>query len=146
MGYRYCSLRFMNFPKLSKSTFPAHMPDSFSAAGFWQVLRKIGNLSGRKLLISALTLYHCMRDSETPAWAKSVILGALGYLIFPTDFIPDIILGAGFTDDMGVILGALTTVFAHIKDVHKEKAKAMADRFFEKPSSNEAIEIPTVRD
>lgn len=81
---------------------------------------------GRKLLGGALTLFFCMRDSETPAWAKSVILGALGYLIFPMDFIPDTILGAGFTDDWSVIIGAITTVAAHIKDEHRERASEFA--------------------
>ena len=105
------------------------MPDAFSLSGFWRVLGKLAKRGGRKLIVLALTLFHCLKDSETPAWAKSVIIGALGYLIFPLDFIPDAILGAGFTDDWSVILGAVATVATHIKDEHKAKAVAMADRF-----------------
>lgn len=105
------------------------MPEAFSLSGFWRVLGKLANRSGRKLIILAMTLFHCLNDSETPAWAKSVILGALGYLIFPLDFIPDALLGAGFTDDWSVILGAVATVATHIKEEHKIKAATTADRF-----------------
>lgn len=97
-------------------------------AGFWAVVRKLSKTGGHKVLASALTLYFCLKDSETPAWAKSVIIGALGYLIFPMDFIPDAILGAGFTDDWSVILGAMAAVVSHIKEEHRAKAGAFADR------------------
>ena len=107
----------------------SHMPAAFSLSGFWRVMGKLANRGGRKLMILAMTLFHCLNDPETPAWAKSVILGALSYLIFPLDFIPDAILGAGFTDDWSVILGAVATVATHIKDEHKAKAAAVADRF-----------------
>lgn len=109
--------------------FKSHMPGAFSRSGFWRVLGKLARRGGRKLILLAMTLFHCLSDSETPAWAKSVIIGALGYLIFPLDFIPDAILGAGFTDDWSVILGAVATVATHIKDEHKAKASAAADRF-----------------
>jgi uncharacterized membrane protein YkvA (DUF1232 family) len=111
------------------SRFKSHKPEAFSLSGFWRVLGKLAKRGGRKLIILAMTLFHCLNDSETPAWAKSVIIGALGYLIFPLDFIPDAILGAGFTDDWSVILGAVATVATHIKVEHKAKAAAMADRF-----------------
>jgi uncharacterized membrane protein YkvA (DUF1232 family) len=104
------------------------MPDAFSLSGFWRVLGKVAKRGGRKLISLALTLYYCMRDPETPGWAKSVIIGALGYLIFPLDFIPDAILGAGFTDDWSVILGAVAAVATHIKEEHKAQAVAVADR------------------
>jgi uncharacterized membrane protein YkvA (DUF1232 family) len=119
----------MRLPDHAISRFKSHMPDAFSLSGFWRVIGKLANRGGRKIIILAMTLFHCLNDSETPAWAKSVIIGALGYLIFPLDFIPDALLGAGFTDDWSVILGAVATVAAHIKEDHKAKAAAIADRF-----------------
>lgn len=105
------------------------MPGAYSLSGFWRVLAKLANRGGRKLIVLAMTLFYCLNDPETPAWAKSVIIGSLGYLIFPVDLIPDAILGAGFTDDWSVILGAVATVATHIKGEHKAKADATADRF-----------------
>jgi|LakMenEpi03Aug12_release.lakeMendotaPanAssembly.Ray.scaffolds.fasta_scaffold848153_2 uncharacterized membrane protein YkvA (DUF1232 family) len=119
----------MLFPENAMTRFQTHMPAAFSLSGFWRVLGKLANRGGRKLIILAMTLFHCLNDPETPAWAKSVIIGALGYLIFPLDFIPDAILAAGFTDDWSVILGAVATVATHIKEEHKAKAAAVADRF-----------------
>ena len=40
---------------------------------------------------------------QSPLWAKTVIIGALGYLICPIDAIPDIIPGVGFTDDLVIM-------------------------------------------
>lgn len=120
----------MQLTDLKKIDFRTHFPEAFTVPGFWKVVRKLVKRGGRKLLGGALTLFFCMRDSETPAWAKSVIVGALGYLIFPMDFIPDTILGAGFTDDWSVIIGAITTVAAHIKDEHRERASAFAAKLF----------------
>ncbi len=100
--------------------------------GFWKIVAKLSKRGGRKLLSSSLTLFFCLKDPETPAWAKSVIVGALGYLIFPMDFIPDAIVGAGFTDDWSVIIGAMAAVVAHIKEEHRERASGFTDRFLGK--------------
>ncbi|MEP2775221.1 MAG: YkvA family protein [Luteolibacter sp.] len=138
----------MQMPEFKKIDFRTHFPEAFSLPGFWRVVQKVAKRGGRKLLAGALTLFFCMRDSETPAWAKSVIIGALGYLIFPMDLIPDTILGAGFTDDWSVIVGALATVAAHIKEEHKERASAFAGRFFggegEKKVEGIPLQLPQV--
>ena len=69
-------------------------------------------------------------DRDTPTWAKGVIVGALGYLILPTDMIPDMIPGVGYGDDWGALVAALGTVAAYIKDEHKIKAKSQLERLF----------------
>ncbi len=122
----------MRFPGIRPIRFRKHIPEEFSVDGFWNVVGKLSKRGGRKLLSSALTLFFCLKDPATPAWAKSVILGALGYLIFPMDFIPDAIVGPGFTDDWSVILGAMAAVVTHIKDEHRERAAGFADRFLGK--------------
>jgi uncharacterized membrane protein YkvA (DUF1232 family) len=83
---------------------------------------------GGKTLLTALTLFYCLQDRDTPSWAKGVIIGALGYLVLPTDLVPDIIPGAGLGDDWGALVAALGTVAAYIKEEHKLKANAQAER------------------
>ena len=100
----------------------------------WQTLRKVAASAGRNLLLSALLLFYCLKDRDTPTWAKGVIVGALGYLILPADLIPDIIPGAGYGDDWGAIVAALVTVAAYIKDEHKAKANAQVERLFGTPN------------
>ena len=63
-----------------------------------------------KLVRKALCLYYAALAPETPAWAKAVMLGALGYFILPLDLIPDAIPVIGYADDLGVILAAAATV------------------------------------
>ena len=53
-------------------------------------------VAGETVINKALTLYYCARDTDTPAWASTIIYGALVYLINPVDAIPDI-LPMGYT-------------------------------------------------
>ncbi|RPJ33855.1 MAG: DUF1232 domain-containing protein [Verrucomicrobiaceae bacterium] len=105
----------------------------YSGPALWRILKKVAASAGRKTLMSALILFYCLKDRDTPAWARAVIVGVLGYLILPTDLIPDMIPGAGFGDDWGAIIAALGTVAAYIKDEHKTKARAQVERFFKTP-------------
>jgi len=104
--------------------------NKYSDDSFW---KKVGNYAlkaGKQVIETALTLYFCLGDPDTPAWAKGVIIGALGYFIFPLDAIPDIIPGAGYTDDLGVLSSALLAVAVHIKDEHKQKAQEKLKQWF----------------
>lgn len=115
----------------------------YSGPRLWRTLRKVAATAGRKSLLSALVLFFCLKDGDTPAWAKGVIVGALGYLILPTDLIPDIFPGVGYGDDWGAIVAALGTVAAYIKDEHKTMAQTQVDRLFgpaDAPTPPEFIE------
>jgi uncharacterized membrane protein YkvA (DUF1232 family) len=103
-------------------------PRWYSAPRLWKTLKKAAASTGRKTLLTALTLFYCLKDSDTPTWAKGVIIGALGYLVLPADAIPDIIPGIGYGDDWGALVAALGTVAAYIKDDHKAKAAAQVAR------------------
>lgn len=68
------------------------------------------------MLCAALKLFYAARKTETPAWARGVMIGALIYLVTPLDAVPDLIPGIGYTDDLSVILAALGTVALYIDD------------------------------
>jgi uncharacterized membrane protein YkvA (DUF1232 family) len=102
----------------------------YSGPRLWAKLRHTAQVLGKNAVLTTLTLYHCLRDADTPTWARSVIVGALGYLILPADMIPDIIPGAGFTDDWAALVGALGTVAAYVKDIHKVKAAEQTEKLF----------------
>jgi uncharacterized membrane protein YkvA (DUF1232 family) len=116
------------------SEMPPQLPISYSAPRWysaprlWKTLKKAANSAGRKTLLTALTLFYCLKDNDTPTWAKGVIIGALGYLVLPADAIPDILPGIGYGDDWGALVAALGTVAAYIKDEHKAKATAQVTR------------------
>jgi uncharacterized membrane protein YkvA (DUF1232 family) len=102
----------------------------FSPENLWRKISRYGLVAGRKIVLSAITLYHCLRDKDTPGWAKGVIVGALGYLILPADLVPDIIPGAGYGDDWAALVAALGTVAAYVKDEHKIRAAVQTEKIF----------------
>lgn len=64
--------------------------------------RQLGMMTN---IINQLRLvWLLMNDSRVSMWAKSVVPLSLLYTISPVDFIPDVILGVGQLDDLGVIL------------------------------------------
>lgn len=52
-------------------------------------------------------IWRLLADRRVPLWVKAIPFLSLAYLLVPTDFVPDILLGLGQLDDMAVIaLGA----------------------------------------
>ncbi|BDY04306.1 YkvA family protein [Ferrimonas sp. YFM] len=102
----------------------------FSVDSFWKKLRRYAITIGREAVEKALVLYFCLMDPATPTQAKTVILGALGYLILPLDVIPDLTPGVGFSDDIGALSVALATVAAHLTDEHWDRAAAQVQEWF----------------
>lgn len=95
----------------------------------WKKLTHQTKRLGRNLTETILKLYYSAQDEQTPAWARTVIYGALLYFLVPIDAIPDI-LPTGYSDDLATLLAAVTTVGIHITPAHTSKAHATASRWF----------------
>jgi uncharacterized membrane protein YkvA (DUF1232 family) len=93
----------------------------YSDSGFWDKIMRFFIAMTEKAAFVALQLYYTLLEPATPAWAKSVITGALGYLIMPIDAISDFLPG-GYTDDIGALALAAGAVIVHITPAIKEKA------------------------
>src|SRR3546814_17331464 len=94
--------------------------------GFWGKLKKAHG--HRPLDETFLAAFYAAIDPKTPAGAKAILLGAIGYFIVPIDLIPDMLGAMGYTDDLAVILAAIRTVESSITDVHRDRAKAWLER------------------
>ena len=95
-------------------------------------IQRHGKKAGRQVVQTALRLYYTATSPETPAKIKAIIYGALVYFIWPADGIPDVIPGAGFSDDLALLAGALVLAAAHITPGVKQQAAAkLADWFGE---------------
>lgn len=101
----------------------------YSDSNFWKKVKEFALKAGAKVIYTALKLYYASKSPDTPAWAKAVIYGALGYFISPIDLIPDPLPG-GFVDDLGVMLAALVTVSAYITDEVRRQAKEKMKEWF----------------
>jgi uncharacterized membrane protein YkvA (DUF1232 family) len=118
---------------------------AWSEGDFWDKLRRFARTAGREVVERALLLYLVLRDPQTPRWARTTVIGALGYFIAPIDAIPDFIPGAGFTDDLGVLALALTAVAASITPQMRRIARRTTARWFgdapEPEDGGEVIEV-----
>ena len=95
----------------------------YSDNGFWNKVK----LLGKKVLKPALLLYYVMKSPDTPLGIKVSIAGALGYLILPTDLIPDIIPITGYTDDLGALLAVVKMCESYITPEIKTLVDAKLD-------------------
>jgi len=104
--------------------------NEYSEERFWEKVRKNALKAGAEVIEKSLCMFEALKDKDTPAWAKTLIVGALGYFISPIDAIPDITPVVGFADDLGGLAIAFATVAAHIKDEHVERAKKTMAKWF----------------
>lgn len=85
---------------------------------------------GQKLTYTILLLVFAFRRKETPAWAKHIIVGAIGYFLTPFDSIPDLTPILGYTDDFGVLSFGLVTIASYIDDSVRIQARKKLKHFF----------------
>lgn len=88
---------------------------------FWPKFRRaVGRLPFAEDL---LTAYYAATDPVTPARVRMALFAALAYFVVPTDLIPDVIVGLGYTDDAAVLAAAVRTLAGHIRPRHREQAR-----------------------
>jgi len=102
----------------------------YSDEKFWDKLMKYAKKAGEKSVYYSLLLYFTAKNPEVPKSAKLTIIGALGYLIFPIDLIPDFIPVIGLADDASLIVYALYQVMSHVDDSAKQQAHEQMKSWF----------------
>ncbi|MEM7661488.1 MAG: YkvA family protein [Pseudomonadota bacterium] len=91
-----------------------------------KLLPKIMKVAGKIPFADDLAAsYYCAIDPETPMKAKGVLFAALAYFVLPTDMVPDIVAGLGFTDDATVLATALGIVGAQVQEHHRRAARRL---------------------
>lgn len=103
---------------------------AYSEHGFWRKAKSQASAIGRQTLEKALWLFYAVQNPDTPKWARRVIYGALGYFVLPLDAIPDLIPGAGYTDDIGILTAAVAAVALYINDDVKTQARDKLNQWF----------------
>ena len=102
----------------------------YSDGGFLEKLTKYGKIIGINALYKAVQLWFVMQKPDVPAGTKAVIMGALGYLIAPLDFLPDLMPVLGYTDDLVAITFALIKVQGYIDEEVERKSKNLLTKIF----------------
>lgn len=116
--------------------------DRFSESGFWQKIQHFAKQAGIKTVYSALLLFYAYRRKDTPAWAKTTVLGVLGYFLAPIDAIPDLTPIIGLTDDIGWLSFGLVTIASYINGDVREQARGHLQKWFGEydPKDLEAVD------
>jgi len=113
----------------------------FNTDKLWVWINRYTGTLGQKLVYSILLLYYAYKRSDTPSWAKNIIIGAIAYFLSPIDSIPDLTPFLGLTDDIGVLSFGLVSIACYINDEVREKALIKLHSFFDEvdPESIAAV-------
>lgn len=109
---------------------PKANPEKITDKRFFNKLKHAVKAAGQETVEKAFVLYYTLRDPNTPAWSKTVIAGALAYFISFIDGIPDLTPVLGYTDDLTIMIAAISVIASHISEENKEKAKQKAEKLF----------------
>jgi uncharacterized membrane protein YkvA (DUF1232 family) len=101
----------------------------FSELKLWTLLKTAARRLGTKAVYSALLMFYAYKRKDTPAWAKRIVIGTLGYLLAPIDAIPDLSPFIGFTDDIGILSIGVVAIAGFINDEVKEKARTQLEKW-----------------
>lgn len=102
----------------------------YNESSFLDKVTKYGKLIGINALYKAVQLWFVMQKPDVPATTKAVIMGALGYLIAPLDFLPDLMPVLGYTDDFVAITFGLIKVQGYIDEEVERKSKHLLAKIF----------------
>jgi len=113
----------------------------YSEKSLWKKMGDFALLAGQQVIYAVLLLYYVMVDPKIAIKQRMAIAAALGYFIFPADAIPDITPIIGFSDDLGVLIFALTQIYVHITPEIKEKARQKMKEWFSKVDQKQLLAL-----
>lgn len=113
----------------------------YSENSLWEKIKKFSKSAGVKVVYAVLLLFYAMNDKNVSIKTKLYIAAALGYFIFPADAIFDLTPIIGYSDDLGVLLFALSQIAASITPEVKEKARDKINEWFTEVNNEELQEL-----
>lgn len=67
------------------------------------------------LSMKLASVRNFLKDSSVAKWRKALLVGAIAYVVFPFDAIPDTIPLLGWLDDVGMLSLAASAVWRDLK-------------------------------
>ncbi|MGM0619501.1 MAG: YkvA family protein [Bacteroidota bacterium] len=113
----------------------------FSEESLWKKIRQYSKTAGTTVVYAALLLFYVMKSKEVTVKTKVSIAAALGYFILPTDAIFDLTPLVGYTDDLGVLIFALSQVSSSITPEIKNKARTKLGEWFGEINEDELHDL-----
>lgn len=113
----------------------------YTEKGLWEKIKTVSKSAGSKVVYAVLLLFYAMKDKSVSIKTKLTIVAALGYFILPTDAIFDLTPLIGYSDDLGVLLFALSQISSSITPEVKDKALSKIKEWFGDIDENEFREL-----
>ncbi|PIF06644.1 MAG: hypothetical protein CSA36_00650 [Draconibacterium sp.] len=104
----------------------------YSESSLMEKIRNYSKDAGAKVVYAVLLLFYTMKDKGISLKTRLTIAAALGYFILPTDAIFDLTPFIGYSDDLGVLLFALSQITTSITPEIREKARTKVNEWFYK--------------
>lgn len=134
MNDKYDERRF-----LPSATVLSRFEKWYSHTKFFNKIGRVAKKAGVKGVYAALLLYYALADGKVSVRDKVIVIGALGYFICPTDFIPDFLGPLGYTDDISALLWALSRIWSNITPATHEKAKCRLHQWFSSVDDSDLV-------
>lgn len=121
--------------KVNEESIKTYSKD-YSEESFFEKILGYAKAIGANLIYKALQLYFVLQKPGVPATEKAIIIAALGYLISPLDFLPDIVPVVGYSDDAVAVGLAIVKASMYIDEEVNMQAKQKLDDIFGKGASD----------
>jgi len=109
---------------------PGSYSKHFSEKSLWEKIGDFASAAGQQVIYAVLLLYFVMKDPSVKLKHKMTIGASLGYFIFPLDAIPDLTPLIGYSDDLGVLIFALSQIYSAITQDIRNKARQQMLKWF----------------
>lgn len=96
----------------------------FSESKLTDKVASVAKKAGATAIYPAMLLFELLKSDDVPVEKKTLIVGSLGYFILPVDFLPDAVLGMGFTDDIAVMTMGLRASLDYLTSDLSSSVKA----------------------
>ncbi|MCL1932667.1 MAG: YkvA family protein [Candidatus Azobacteroides sp.] len=100
----------------------------FNESEFWKKIESVAAKTSTRIIYYILLLFYTLKAPGVSIKKKALICGALGYLILPTDLIPDMLVPVGYTDDIAVIIYTVGLIKNEITPDIENKAREKLSR------------------
>jgi len=102
----------------------------YDEESFFKKILDYGKRAGAKVVFAALLLFYAVKSERMPLKEKAIVVGALGYFIFPFDIIPDFIPVVGYADDFAVLYATVRMVVSFIDEQVINDARSRLNEWF----------------
>jgi uncharacterized membrane protein YkvA (DUF1232 family) len=102
----------------------------YDEESFFKKILDYGKRAGAKVVFASLLLFYAVKSERMPLKEKAIVLGALGYFIFPFDLIPDFIPVVGYADDFAVLYATVRMVVSFIDAQVINDARSRLNEWF----------------